>query len=273
MLSEMNSRGRWMIVISFIMFLAILFQGIHQDELKPERRSTSELTQEPASTIEIATERAQTHLTELEYMYEHVSEQSHVPAVEVSAKHAIQEDGDAEVLPYGDEVKIENLADKVDIIGKPEKTHKAEVAVASVGQVNAADVLETIAKSYEAVEVTATGYFAGRESTGKDPGHPQYGITYSGLKVKRDSNAISTIAADIKVFPLGTVLYIPGYGYGIVADTGSAIKGHIIDLYFETIDDVFSEWGKKKLDVYVIEQGDGKITEEMFKDKIAQYAT
>lgn len=133
------------------------------------------------------------------------------------------------------------------------------------------EVIQDMSESYKSVEVTATGYFAGRESTGKDPGDPQYGITYSGLKVRRDSSTISTIAADLKVFPLGTILYIPGYGYGVVADTGSAIKGNIIDLYFDTIDDVFKEWGKKKLAVYIIEHGDGKITEEVFKQKLETY--
>lgn len=133
------------------------------------------------------------------------------------------------------------------------------------------EVIQGMSENYKSVEVIATGYFAGRESTGKDPGDPQYGITYSGLKVQRDSSTLSTIAADLKVFPLGTVLYIPGYGYGVVADTGSAIKGNIIDLYFDTIDDVFKEWGKKKLAVYIIEQGDGKITEEVFKQKLETY--
>lgn len=116
---------------------------------------------------------------------------------------------------------------------------------------------------YPKVKVVATGYYAGVESTGKQPSHPLYGITYSGVKVKRD--VFSTIAADPHVFPLGTVMYIPGYGYGVVADTGSAIKGHIIDLYFETIEDVFSQWGKKSVDVYIIERGNGRVTEEMLE--------
>ncbi|MFC3789685.1 3D domain-containing protein [Paenibacillus sp. GCM10012307] len=109
------------------------------------------------------------------------------------------------------------------------------------------------------VEVMATGYTAGVESTGKRPGNPGYGITYSGVKVRRDY--VSTIAADPKVFPIGSILYIPGYGYGVVADTGSAIKGHKIDLYFETIKQVYKEWGKRSVTVQVIHQGDGKMTE------------
>jgi 3D (Asp-Asp-Asp) domain-containing protein len=108
-------------------------------------------------------------------------------------------------------------------------------------------------------KVVATGYTAGFESTGKDPDHPQYGITYSGVKVRRD--LYSTIAADKNIFPLGTVLYIPNYGYGVVADTGSAIKGNKIDLYFETVKDVYQLWGKKDLEVYVIKKGDGRLSE------------
>ena len=38
---------------------------------------------------------------------------------------------------------------------------------------------------YRSIEMTATGYTSGIESTGKRPGHPEYGITYSGVKVKR----------------------------------------------------------------------------------------
>jgi 3D (Asp-Asp-Asp) domain-containing protein len=114
---------------------------------------------------------------------------------------------------------------------------------------------------YPKVKVVATGYSAGYESTGKHPTHPSYGITYSGVKVRRDQ--YSTIAADLRVFPLGTVLYIPGYGYGVVADKGGAIRGNKIDLYFRTKQDVYDEWGKKTLDVYLVRKGDGKVTETM----------
>lgn len=119
-------------------------------------------------------------------------------------------------------------------------------------------------EKYPSTTVVATGYTAGVESTGKNPDHPGYGITYSGIKVKRD--LYSTIAADLDVFPIGTILFIPGYGYGVVADKGSAIKGNKIDLYYNTVDDVYNQWGKQTVDVYVIEEGDGTLTEEQFHD-------
>lgn len=113
---------------------------------------------------------------------------------------------------------------------------------------------------YPTKEVVATGYTAGVESTGKNPNDPQYGITYSGVKVKRD--LYSTIAADTNVFPIGSILFIPGYGYGVVADTGSAIKGNRLDLYYETVKDVYEQWGKKSVKVYIVEVGKGKLTEK-----------
>jgi 3D (Asp-Asp-Asp) domain-containing protein len=113
---------------------------------------------------------------------------------------------------------------------------------------------------YPKKTVTATGYTAGYESTGKNPDHPGYGITYSGVKVKRD--LFSTVAADLNVFPIGTILFIPGYGYGVVADKGGAIKGNKLDLYYDTVDDVYDHWGKQTLDVYIVKMGDGTLTEQ-----------
>jgi len=119
-------------------------------------------------------------------------------------------------------------------------------------------------KGFPVVKVVATGYTAGVESTGKTPEHPAYGITASGVRVRRD--VYSTIAADPKVFPMGTILYIPGYGYGVVADTGSAIRGYVIDLYYETVEQIYEEWGKKEVQVYVVKKGDGTVTEEMLDE-------
>lgn len=112
---------------------------------------------------------------------------------------------------------------------------------------------------YPSQKVMATGYTAGMESTGKAQKDPSYGVTYSGVKVRRD--LYSTIAADPKIFPIGTILFIPGYGFGVVADTGSAIKGCILDLYYQTVSDVYKHWGKKKVSVYIIKKGTGKLTE------------
>ncbi len=118
-------------------------------------------------------------------------------------------------------------------------------------------------ENYPKATVVATGYTAGEESTGKTADHPQYGITYSGVKVKRD--LYSTIAADLEVYPIGTIMWIPDYGFGVVADKGGAINGNKIDLYFHTVEDVYSQWGKREVEVYIIEQGNGVLSEEVLQ--------
>jgi 3D (Asp-Asp-Asp) domain-containing protein len=143
------------------------------------------------------------------------------------------------------------------------KHHNNRVTYISSEEITEPSTLEETLdlSQYEKHNVVATGYTAGVESTGKTPDHPAYGVTYSGVKVTRD--LYSTIAADLDVYPIGTILYIPDYGYGIVADKGGAIKGNKIDLYYPTVNDVYEKWGKKEVDVYVIEYGTGELTEEV----------
>ncbi|WP_249871169.1 3D domain-containing protein [Oceanobacillus saliphilus] len=141
-------------------------------------------------------------------------------------------------------------------------TAKAKQRYISSDEIHAPKSIEEAIdfNQYPVTTVLATGYTAGIESTGKTSDHPEYGITFSGVKVKRD--LYSTIAADLDVYPIGTILYIPNYGYGVVADKGSAITGNKIDLYYHTVEDVFSQWGKREVDVYIVELGNGQLSEE-----------
>lgn len=70
-------------------------------------------------------------------------------------------------------------------------------------------------------------------------------MTASGTKAQ-----IGTVAADTQLLPMGTILYIPGYGWGRVEDRGGAIKGHKLDLFFETHEEAL-EWGRQQVDVRV----------------------
>ena len=72
------------------------------------------------------------------------------------------------------------------------------------------------------------------------------GTTASGMAA-----AVGRVAVDPRVIPLGTRLYIEGYGYAVAADTGGAIKGNRIDLFFETYDEAIS-FGRRKVTVYVL---------------------
>ncbi|KGM95104.1 hypothetical protein Z968_09885 [Clostridium novyi A str. 4552] len=97
----------------------------------------------------------------------------------------------------------------------------------------------------------ATAYTASYSDTGKGPGDSGFGITASGTRVRRSAGGYSTVAVDPRVIPLGTKLYIEGYGYAIAEDTGGAIKGNKIDLYFNS-DSQVSSWGVRYVNVYIV---------------------
>ncbi len=116
---------------------------------------------------------------------------------------------------------------------------------------------------YQPQQMTVTAYSSDKSSTnwkrgkvlfwrkyvahGPNKGEPKrVGITSSGSKAKK-----GTIAADIRYYPYGTKMIVPGYGEGVVEDTGSAIKGpNRIDVFFKSRRAAL-RWGRQKLTVKV----------------------
>jgi len=92
------------------------------------------------------------------------------------------------------------------------------------------------------LNIEATAYYPGPESTGI------YADGYTSIGLKAGHGVI---AVDPKVIPLGTQVYIPGYGYAIAGDIGGAIKGNIIDLCFDTFREAI-QFGRRKVEVYFI---------------------
>jgi 3D (Asp-Asp-Asp) domain-containing protein len=58
------------------------------------------------------------------------------------------------------------------------------------------------------------------------------------------------IAVDPSVIPLGTRVWVEGYGEAIAADTGGAIKGHKIDLLMSN-DAAARQWGRKTVKIII----------------------
>lgn len=107
---------------------------------------------------------------------------------------------------------------------------KRAQAVQAQSSPDAAQVASAAAAGPRTITVTASGYsLAGRTSTGLPVG-------------------AGVIAVDPAVIPLGTRLTIPGYGEGVAADTGSAVKGNAIDLWFPTLADALA-WGRRTVTI------------------------
>lgn len=60
------------------------------------------------------------------------------------------------------------------------------------------------------------------------------------------------VAVDPNVIPLGTRLYVEGYGEAIASDTGGAIKGNIVDVHFSTYEQCI-QWGRRQVKVTILE--------------------
>ena len=73
------------------------------------------------------------------------------------------------------------------------------------------------------------------------PGH-----TASGLPVGH-----GVVAVDPSVIPLGTRMFVPGYGTAVAADVGTAVKGAIIDLWFPTLAQA-QAWGRQTVTITLL---------------------
>ena len=97
-------------------------------------------------------------------------------------------------------------------------------------------------------EFEATAYCACSKCCGKWADR----ITASGTKVTTKR----TIAVDSNLIPLGSKVEIEGLGTYIAEDTGSAIKGKIIDIYFDTHEEAL-KFGKQKVNIRIISSTNG----------------
>ncbi|MEG0308832.1 MAG: 3D domain-containing protein [Clostridium sp.] len=93
------------------------------------------------------------------------------------------------------------------------------------------------------IACTSTAYTSDRGDSGT--------ITATGTTVRRNPNGYSTVAVDPRVIPLGTKLYIEGYGLAIAEDTGGAIIGNKVDVYVNSYEEAIN-WGRKTVKVYIL---------------------
>ena len=83
----------------------------------------------------------------------------------------------------------------------------------------------------------------GTKMTVSSTGYCLKGNTATGVPTSH-----GVIAVDPSVIPLGTRMYVPGYGEGVAADTGSAVKGKMIDVWFSSCADA-TAWGWKTVTI------------------------
>ncbi len=85
----------------------------------------------------------------------------------------------------------------------------------------------------------------GRELSVLSSAYCLRGITASGSYVRH-----GTIAVDPRVIPMGSRIFVPGYGWGVAADTGGMIKGNVIDIWLPTARQCY-DWGVRRVRIRV----------------------
>ncbi|EAC6948328.1 DUF348 domain-containing protein [Listeria monocytogenes] len=132
-----------------------------------------------------------------------------------------------------------NKTDKVVVRGTKEKVVATPVSNVSTSSA-------TSSSSSSASSTPSGGKTYKMESTAySGGGTTAYGIILSanpGLKV---------IAVDPRIIPLGSKVWVEGYGEAIAGDTGGAIKGNIVDVYFPNESQCYS-WGRRMVTVKVL---------------------
>ncbi|OAH54574.1 MULTISPECIES: 3D domain-containing protein [Bacillaceae] len=76
------------------------------------------------------------------------------------------------------------------------------------------------------------------------------GITATGINLKKNPNA-KVIAVDPNIIPLGTKVYVEGYGEAVAGDKGGAIKGNKIDVHMPTSQKA-KNWGVRTVKVQIL---------------------
>lgn len=113
------------------------------------------------------------------------------------------------------------------------------------------DSIPIVIESHQSATFEATGYAIGS---------PYNTITKLGQPVINRSFMqvggidIFTIAVDPKIIPLGSLVYIEDLGLALATDTGSAIKGMLIDICFTNMDEAM-DWGRKDVEVFILQKG------------------
>lgn len=76
------------------------------------------------------------------------------------------------------------------------------------------------------------------------------GTTANGTNLRANPH-LKVIAVDPRIIPLGTKVWVEGYGEAIAADTGGAIKGNKIDVFIPNLNSAY-EWGRRTVTIKVL---------------------
>jgi len=172
----------------------------------------------------------------------------------VSKKDNTLQQGKEKVVTEGKEGLVSNVYEVI-------KENGVEVSRSLVSKTVVQEKQDkVVAVGTKAVQVASRGQSSaaptgGKEITVQSTAYTSYctgcsGKTATGFDLRNNPNA-KIIAVDPKVIPLGTKVWVEGYGYAVASDTGGAIKGNKIDVFFPEKSQAY-KWGRKKVKIRIL---------------------
>lgn len=157
------------------------------------------------------------------------------------------EKGNEQVIQYGSNgvKKVKIKEHYRDGAKTGEEVMESTVTVPAQPEIIKAGARDTVTTSRGAMRFSKSLYMEASAYLPTDGGGA--GITATGMAAQH-----GVVAVDPGVIPLGTRLFIPGYGVAVAADTGGAIQGDKIDLCMESYGEAMS-FGRRTVKVYVLD--------------------
>ncbi|HCE11647.1 MAG TPA: hypothetical protein DEQ24_02560 [Enterococcus sp.] len=139
----------------------------------------------------------------------------------------------------------------IDTDAKAETSTKASTKTASSKEASTSTEDTTSTEATDASDYSGTTLTMESTAYSSDPADTLGGgtVTATGQNLLENPMAV---AVDPSVIPLGTRLYVEGYGEAIASDTGGAIKGNIIDVHFPTNAQA-EQWGRRTVKVTILD--------------------
>jgi 3D (Asp-Asp-Asp) domain-containing protein len=126
---------------------------------------------------------------------------------------------------------------------RQQQLNQAEISKLTAQAAAASDQSNELSDNTGGTAVPSAPPAHGSKMTVSSTGYCLEGNTATGVPTSP-----GVVAVDPSVIPLGTRMYVPGYGEGVAADTGSAVKGRMIDVWFESCADAMA-WGLKTVTI------------------------
>ena len=179
--------------------------------------------------------------------------------VEESVDFAVEKKNDSSLLKGEEKIVTEGKKGKVErtynVVKENGKVVSKKVASEKVLEKPTTKVVAVGTKVVTASVSRSAEPQAGKEFYVEATAYTPYcagcsGISAAGINLRANSD-LKLIAVDPNVIPLGTKVWVEGYGYAVAGDTGGAIKGNKIDILVHSKSEAYS-WGRKKVRIKVL---------------------